>query len=83
MLQVKPKNRLKVYPTKTRSEIFFESEKNIELVKVYHSSGHNLLNFTPENNNGSINLSEFTEGTYYITFTFEDNTKTIRKFVKQ
>lgn len=69
---------LTLYPNPITEKLFLSSEKMIQEVKVVDLTGK-LVKTSTESN---IDLSELSDGVYFVTVTFNDETKVIRKVVK-
>jgi len=80
-------NRIKIYPNPANHTVTidykFPYETNNALIEIYNIMGHKVINQRLENNNGkiNINLSNLSNGLYFIIFVVNNNIVSTEKLL--
>jgi len=75
-------NNVSLYPNPTSSLLYFKSDSQIEMIKVYNLLGKVIL--TKEAKGMSqIDISELPKGIYLIEFEFKSAEKSVKRIVKE
>ncbi|MBP7184258.1 MAG: lamin tail domain-containing protein [Saprospiraceae bacterium] len=74
-----------IAPNPTSSIIQYAAEKQVKYISVYNTIGQIVYrsNNAINQNYGSIDVSEITNGMYFMLLEFDGNQKTIRQFIKE
>lgn len=73
---------ISVYPNPANENIVVKSE-NIQTVEIFNTVGMKLYSQETNANELNINVSDFTNGVYFIKVTDDNNNTVITKFVKK
>jgi hypothetical protein len=78
-------NDVKFYPNPNNTgTLYFESAKNITLIRIFNSQGQMVSGLKPESNFNFINIQNFEPGLYFIKTDVEGTAKTkLQKFIVQ
>ncbi len=71
----------KIYPNPVSDQLFISSENlQVENIRIYEISGKQVLNI--ERSETSIDVSQLTEGIYFIEVTSQEGTSS-QRFIKE
>lgn len=77
------KASFKVYPNPVNHELTLESDGNIETIEIYDAVGRLMQNTQPLSGVVKIDLSSYTNGTYFITMKTKSGEVFREKIIKQ
>jgi len=75
-------NRINIYPNPVQTELFFQSDKDVDSVMVFDYSGKKIFSIK-QNNLEKINVSEFNQGLYIILIEDSEGNQNWSKFIKK
>lgn len=75
-------DKVKIFPNPTLNEINFQAPFTIERVVIFNNLGHVMVDYEPNTNIFSYDLSELNSGMYYVKITGNNLTKT-EKIIKK
>jgi hypothetical protein len=73
---------ISIYPNPSQKYLNIESDKKIELVRVYNLKGQEVMNLVTNKNNLVVDISSLSKGNYFIKTTTKGQ-ETINKFTKE
>ncbi len=76
-------SRIKVYPNPVFDVLYFELDNEVEQIEIYNIQGMLMDSYTLEGNSGTIDVSNYQEGVYYLSVKFSSQTKKVGLFVKE
>lgn len=74
-------NELTIYPNPVSDLLNYSTRSKIEKIQIYNVLGKLIKEVTPNQNTNEINISNLTDGVYFIAFQSEDK-KATKKFIK-
>jgi hypothetical protein len=76
-------NNINIYPNPANNNLFVENMENISNVSIVNVLGKVVKTISVTGENIVINISDLTNGMYFIEFNNTDNTKSVRSFIKK
>ncbi|MCK5855935.1 MAG: T9SS type A sorting domain-containing protein [Bacteroidales bacterium] len=73
---------LNIYPNPTNKEINIQSSEQMKSVRIYNVAGSEVMNFTPLSDILNVNISDLSNGLYYMSINYGDKV-VVRKIVKK
>jgi 1,4-alpha-glucan branching enzyme len=77
------KKELRLYPNPIQDILHINNIKDVNSIQIYNLAGKSILNLSHPNQSLDLNLSHLNSGIYIIVFQAKDNTRIVRKIIKQ
>jgi hypothetical protein len=74
---------IRYYPNPVLNDLNIKSETEIRNIDVYTITGQKIKSVTLKTSNTTIDLSDLTSGTYFVTVTLKNGTLSVQKIVKK
>jgi hypothetical protein len=75
-------DNITIYPNPATSTFTIESKYQVQSIQIYNLLGEEILNTTPNNNQYTININQFSKGIYFVEIKTE-NGVVRKKVVKE
>ena len=71
-------NSFKYFPNPVTDKLSLRAQDNIQNVGVYNMLGQEIMNLSPDTNSSEVDMSELSQGAYFVRVSINNSTQTIR-----